>query len=39
MAKWDNFPALLGSGKIKEEWGKHICLLPPLMGGTSLPGH
>lgn len=37
MAKRDNFPALLRSGKIKEEWGKHVCLLPTLMGGTEPP--
>lgn len=34
MAKRDNFPALLRSGKIKEEWGKHVCLLPALIDGT-----
>lgn len=34
MAKRDNFPALLRSGKIKEERGKHVCLLPALIDGT-----
>lgn len=34
MAKWNNLPALLRSGKIKEEWGKHVCLLPALIDGT-----